>query len=291
MSDAKNEIDVILPRNLEHEIAETSAGLDLVKAASNYFISSFRRPSDWRDLNDFNGFFDCLEVKESNCRLDELWEMLRHSYWGVERLGEDYFRRIPFRVLLSFAYRLDRLLFYQHDDRQFFDVDLGPTELIGGINFGMERRRRKVKIWFVKYGVGRFALDLADISEETARSLRFLGGGRIRYEHGEEVEALEAVDIYPMADVAENRRNHRTECFFANGKSENTLPSTQELEAQWKINDVNCLPTKLIKVNLIQAPSNTSTPSGTYNDLGWLLESGAGHDEGDLIPRVRETFA
>ena len=267
MSDVKNEIDVILPRNLEHEIAETSAGLILAKAAYNYVRSSFSRPSDSRDLHYFNGFFDCFEFRENNDRLLALLEMLRHSYWGVERVGEDYFRRIPFRVLLSFAYRLDRLLFYQHDSREFFGVNLGPEELIGGINFGMERRSQKIKIWFVKYGVGRFALDLADISEETARSLLFLGGGRIRYEHGEEVEALEALDIYPMSEVAENRKEHYSECYFTNCKSDSTSPSTDELVAQWKINDVNCLPTKLIKVNLIQAASNTSAPSGTYKAL------------------------
>lgn len=245
MSKIKNEIDVFLPTIADRYSRETNAGIDLAKAVHNYEMCGSSRPSKYFDNW---SFFEYFPFGGSDSRLYELCEMLGDSYWGVNRVGEDYLRTVPFPVLLSFAYRLSDLRFRQAGNQLYGD----PAQREEGINSGMVREAGKIKIWFVKFGVGRFALDLADISDATARDVGLLGGN-FHYLPDEEFKVCKELDIYPMVDIALNRYKHYWVC--DNQEREGVM---DELRAQWKTNDASVLPKKQIKVNLIEVPADSA---------------------------------
>lgn len=262
MSKVKNGIDVFLPTDRDRTVEENRAGLNLAEAMERYYFAIQRCWGDskygaFQHIDDPE-FFECVPISSGWNRSYDLAYLMKTPDWGDSSAARKYYETVPFTVLQSFAYRLVRFLRYLEQTEGAFEVRRVPAGISGTTESGIQLKDGKVLVWFVKYGAGRFALDLNDISEETARSFNFLGRP-IEYGGEEEKAVLRTLGIYPIATVAENR----CQPFFGlwdglRNISDYEYERDSRLQAQWELNDVDVLPTNLLKVNLLEMPERES---------------------------------
>lgn len=266
------EIDIVTPSRSCR--GETEVLLELARLVE-------RHSSAFIGLNscDMNSeFFKRALICDAN-ELLKLSEICNHGSWQGVNTSSEYYREVNFDVLQSFAYRLYALTHFEALEDECLFSDPALTKLTDRMALGIEHDIGAVKMWFVKYGVGKFALDLKDITLDTAKKLNLLEKPA-RYELGQESEAFCKMDVYPWADVVRMRYKQYLDAirhleypeYEYNPKS---YPTLSELRAQWDLDDEKVLPQSLIRVNLSKESSRDRDPDSdflTAEPLGWTLD-------------------
>ncbi len=246
MSDAKNEIDVILHSDRKVRVGFTKAALDLIEALQVYSIESRIHPRN------HVGFSEIAEVYEYSY-MSNLFDLIKHTEWNNPHVSREYFEMVSLPVLQGFVDRVVGFKVFEATVGWSLASDFFNVAPKDSLDSGIQLVDGKVMIWFVKYGVGRFAVELKDLSDESANELGFLCDP-IVYEKEKETIELSRRGIYPIADVAVNRWDHYYDCSLSTTSKERAQRE-RNLLRQWKRHDSDVLPQKIIRVNLIEMPS------------------------------------
>jgi len=155
------------------------------------------------------------------------------DYWPEEgppeedKFALEYVRKIHSPVLMAFSWRAHQY-YVDRPMSGFSGCDCSPTS---------------IKVWFVAYGIGRFALDLRHVTSCTAKTFNFLQAP-IEYLAEDEDRVLKEHGIVPLVDILWNRRG------------EGGLPTEKEAEA----NGFAPLPKTKLKVQYFEDVSEHEAP-------------------------------